>query len=156
MIIPTSLKKYSTQNRDSQIASQISVLNQDYADTGLTFVLSKTIRTTNSDWFNNVGPDDDLQTDMKTQLRQGGAAELNLYSVGFKSGSGEGLLGYSTFPSDYDSNPDDDGVVFLFSSVPGGETENYNGGRVSSLILIHLNANTRFIQMLIKYYKSLF
>ncbi|PAV21666.1 metalloprotease [Pyrrhoderma noxium] len=114
---------------DSQIASQISVLNQDYADTGLTFVLSKTIRTTNSDWFNNVGPDDDLQTDMKTQLRQGGAADLNLYSVGFKSGSGEGLLGYSTFPSDYESNPDDDGVVFLFSSVPGGETENYNGGR---------------------------
>lgn len=67
---------------------------------------------------------------MKSALRQGGSADLNLYSVGFTSGSGEGLLGYSTFPWDYDSAPSDDGVVFLFSSVPNGGTENYEEGRV--------------------------
>ena len=52
----------------------------------------------------------------------------------FVSGSGAGLLGYSTFPFDYSGNPTDDGVVMLFSSVPGGTTTNYNLGRVRRLI----------------------
>ncbi|EJD02543.1 Metalloprotease, partial [Fomitiporia mediterranea MF3/22] len=114
---------------DSQISDQIDVLNQDYSSSGLTFTLAKTTRTVNSDWFNNVGPDSSQQTDMKNQLREGDAADLNVYTVGFTSGSGEGLLGYATFPSDYQGNPKDDGVVILFSSLPGGSTTNYNEGR---------------------------
>lgn len=47
----------------------------------------------------------------------------------FTSGAGAGLLGYSTFPYSYDGAPQDDGVVILFSSVPGGSTANYNQGR---------------------------
>lgn len=84
---------------------------------------------------------------MKTQLRIGGKGDLNVYTVGFVSGSGEGqsflsssqfnklicfvlgLLGYSTFPADYASNPQDDGVVMLYSSTPGGTATNYNAGR---------------------------
>ncbi|KAJ8516605.1 hypothetical protein ONZ45_g6106 [Pleurotus djamor] len=69
------------------------------------------------------------QTTMKNRLRQGTAADLNIYSVGFNSGSASGLLGYATFPSDYRRSPKDDGVVILFSTVPGGSTANYNGGR---------------------------
>ncbi|KAI0796517.1 metalloprotease [Abortiporus biennis] len=114
---------------DSQIASQISTLNTDYAGSGLTFTLAGTTRTVNSQWFNQVGPDSSLQTTMKNQLRQGGANALNVYTVGFTSGSGAGLLGYSTFPSDYSSDPTDDGVVILFSSLPGGSTTNYNEGK---------------------------
>ena len=68
---------------DSQIASQISVLNQDYAGSGLTFSLAGTTRTVNSNWFNTVGPDSSLQTTMKSQLRQGGANALNVYTVGY-------------------------------------------------------------------------
>ncbi|KAI0363559.1 metalloprotease [Pilatotrama ljubarskyi] len=114
---------------DSMIADQISVLNEDYASSGLSFVLAGTTRTVNSQWFNQVGPDSSLQTTMKRQLRQGGAAALNVYTVGFVSGSGQGLLGYSTFPSDYSANPTDDGCVILFSSLPGGSTQRFNEGK---------------------------
>jgi len=113
---------------DSQIADQVSVINSAYADTGFSFKLAGTTRTTNSDWFNNVGPDESQQTSMKTSLRKGGKSDLNVYTVGFKSGSGQGLLGYSTFPSDYDSNPSDDGVVILYSSLPGGSSAPYDLG----------------------------
>ena len=114
---------------DSQLTSQINVLNQDYASTGLSFVKAGTTRTVNADWFNNAGPDSSQQTSMKNSLRQGGARDLNVYTVGFTSGSGAGLLGYATFPWDYSSNPKDDGVVMLFSSVPGGSAAPYNLGR---------------------------
>ncbi|KAI0068958.1 zincin [Artomyces pyxidatus] len=114
---------------DNLIAGQISALNDGYSGSGLSFTLAGTTRTVNSDWFNNAGPDSSQQTAMKKSLRKGGAADLNLYSVGFTSGSGQGLLGYSTFPSDYASNNKDDGVVFLFSSVPNGGTANYEQGK---------------------------
>jgi len=60
-------------------------------------------------------------------LAQGG---IDSSFSSFTAGSGMGLLGYSTFPFDYASNPKDDGVVFLFSSVPGGAMAPYNLGRV--------------------------
>ncbi|KAG8778190.1 hypothetical protein FRC12_025120 [Ceratobasidium sp. 428] len=114
---------------DSQITSSITAMNQHYASSGIAFTLAGSDRTTNSNWFSQVGPDSSLQTTMKNQLRKGGAADLNVYTVGFKSGSGAGLLGYATFPSSYSGNPKDDGVVILYSSVPGGSTANYNQGK---------------------------
>ncbi|KAG8863957.1 hypothetical protein FRB96_006830 [Tulasnella sp. 330] len=112
----------------TQIANQINVLNQGYSGLGITFALAGTDYTTNSDWFNNLGPDSQENDDAKAALRRGDAKTLNLYSTGFTSGSGAGLLGYSTFPSSYAGAPTDDGVVFLYSSVPGGTTANYNLG----------------------------
>ncbi|KAF9491882.1 metalloprotease [Pleurotus eryngii] len=114
---------------DSQIEDSISVMNDDFASTGLSFNLVNITHTTNSDWFGKAAPGTSQQTKMKTTLRAGAASDLNIYSVGFTSGSGSGLLGYATFPSDYKRSPKDDGVVILYSSVPGGTTENYNEGR---------------------------
>jgi len=119
----------------SQITDQIAVLNEAYAGTGVTFDLVNTTYVTNPTWFARASPYSDglsTQTAMKTALRQGDAATLNLYSVGFTSGTAAGgLLGYATFPTDYTSAPKDDGVVFLFSSTPGGTTAPFDlGGTV--------------------------
>ncbi|KAG8994011.1 hypothetical protein FRB90_000544 [Tulasnella sp. 427] len=112
----------------SQITNQISVMNSKYASCGISFTLAGTDFTTNSDWFKNAGPNSSQQTAMKSALHKGGAGALNIYTVGFTSGSGAGLLGYATFPSSYSSAPTDDGVVILYSSLPGGSTANYNLG----------------------------
>ncbi|KAJ8507452.1 hypothetical protein ONZ45_g10184 [Pleurotus djamor] len=114
---------------DSQITAQMNVMNEAFASAGITWTLAGVDRTVNANWFNSAGPSSTYQTQMKTALRRGGANALNVYTVGFRSGSGAGLLGYATFPSSYSRSPTDDGVVMLFSSVPGGTTTNYNLGQ---------------------------
>ncbi|KAF9496076.1 metalloprotease [Pleurotus eryngii] len=114
---------------DSQIQSQVTVMNRAFASAGITWSLAGIDRTVNTNWFNTAGPGNSAQNSMKSSLRRGGANALNVYTVGFNSGAGAGLLGYATFPSSYSSSPTDDGVVMLFSSVPGGTTTDYNLGQ---------------------------
>lgn len=108
---------------DSQIVSQLQVLNDAYASHGFNFVLVSTDRTTNSSWY-TAGPGTTAESQMKNALRQGSASDLNIYS----NNMGSGLLGWATFPSDYARSPKTDGVVILFSSVPGGTAAPYNLG----------------------------
>ncbi|KAF9006750.1 hypothetical protein BDQ17DRAFT_1465759 [Cyathus striatus] len=114
---------------DSQLVDQINVMNEAYTPAGISWVLAGTTRTVNATWFNEVAPLGIHQTTMKKVLRVGGARDLNVYTVGFSQGDGAGLLGYSTFPSTYASNPLDDGIVILYSSVPGGTTVPYDLGQ---------------------------
>jgi len=107
---------------DSQITSQINVLNAAYASTGWSFTLAQTDRTTNTSWYTCSGGS--CETQMKNALRKGTADDLNIYS----NNMGGGLLGWATFPSSYQSQPKNDGVVILFSSVPGGSAAPYNLG----------------------------
>ncbi len=107
----------------SQITSQMNVLNAAYASTGWSFVLAGTNRTTNASWY-TVTPGTTAETQMKNALRQGTADDLNIYSANI----GQGLLGWATFPSDYVSSPKKDGVVILYTSVPGGTAAPYNLG----------------------------
>ncbi|KAG8715633.1 hypothetical protein FRC11_002185 [Ceratobasidium sp. 423] len=74
---------------------------------------------------------------MKKLLRKGGAADLNIYTVGFKGGPGKGLLGYATLPFFYGSDPKDDGVVIQYSTVPGGSYADYNQGKTLTHELGH-------------------
>ena len=106
----------------TQIDASINVLNAAYANTPFKFTLVSVDRTTNSQWYTCSGGG--CESKMKSALRKGGAGDLNVYS----NNMGRGLLGWATFPSSYASNPKNDGVVILYSSVPGGTAAPYNQG----------------------------
>ena len=107
----------------SQIDAQMNVLNDAFAPWGWTFNLALVTRSTNTTWY-TAGYNTTAETQMKNALRQGSADDLNIYS----NNMGGGLLGWATFPSSYNSNPKKDGVVVLFSSLPGGSAAPYNLG----------------------------
>ncbi|CAE6455280.1 unnamed protein product [Rhizoctonia solani] len=109
---------------DSQISASITALNQHYSGSGITFNLIDTNRTTNSDWFSRSSIGSTQQTEMKAALRQGSAATLNIYTTGNTLSQG-----YATFPSEYTKNPVDDGVVVLYSTLPGGSFAPFNEGK---------------------------
>ena len=115
----------------SMIDAQIDVLNDAYAgltggkgtDTPFRFELAGITRTTNSSWFNGCASTG-TESQIKSTLRRGAAETLNLYSCNPNGG----LLGWATFPSWYVDDPLSDGVVLLYSSLPGGDAEPYNLG----------------------------
>lgn len=104
------------------INDQISVLNSAFATWGWSFNLVSVTRTTNATWFN--GCYGSSESAMKNALRQGTADDLNIYTCNPSGGT----LGYATFPSSYSSSPRLDGVVLLYSSLPGGSAAPYNQG----------------------------
>jgi hypothetical protein len=108
---------------DAQIADQIDVLNAAYQEWGWSFVLAGVDRTTNAAWYTMAqGSAEEQQA--KSTLRIGNADDLNLYTANL----GDGLLGWSTFPWDDASAPSDDGVIVLYSSLPGGSATPYDLG----------------------------
>ena len=105
---------------DAQVASQMRVLNNAFGPWGWSFNLAATDRTVNAEWFNDCYSND---RQMKSALHQGTGDDLNIYSC--VPGP---YLGYATFPSSYSSQPDLDGVVILYSSLPRGGEPNYEEG----------------------------
>jgi Pregnancy-associated plasma protein-A len=113
----------------SQINAQIDVLNQSYsgatggAKTPFRFKLLSVDRTLNVGWF-NMSSGTGRETAMKSTLRVGGANTLNIYTADL----GHYLLGWATFPWNYASASLNDGIVILYSSLPGGTAAPYNEG----------------------------
>ncbi|KAG9094786.1 hypothetical protein FS749_011834 [Ceratobasidium sp. UAMH 11750] len=118
---------------DKKIADSIDVLNKDFAKSNVSFTLKNTTRTVNPNWFDLAasGPDKSKQTAMKKELGKGGAADLNVYTVGsIVDRGGQPLLGYATCPWSYESSPQNDGAVIVHTTVPGGSAAPNNLGRV--------------------------
>jgi hypothetical protein len=108
---------------DAMITNQIAVLNDAYGPWGWNFNLVRIDHTTNATWY-TMTYGSTAERDAKAALRQGTADDLNLYTANL----GDDLLGWSTFPSEYRRKPGNDGVVVLFSSLPGGSAAPYNLG----------------------------
>ena len=106
---------------DSQIAQQLAVMNASYSGLA-SFTLAGTDDTNNSTWYTSTGGSSEKK--MKTALRKGTAVDLNIYF----NNMGQGLLGWATFPSSYASAPKLDGLVILYSTVPGGSAAPYDLG----------------------------
>jgi hypothetical protein len=105
------------------IDDQIAVLNAAYNGVGVRFTLVSVDRTTNATWY-TMSPGSGSERKAKSALRKGSADDLNLYSAN----PGQGLLGWATFPSSYAKAASQDGVVLLYSSLPGGTATPYNEG----------------------------
>jgi hypothetical protein len=101
------------QVSDAQIDAQIDVLNDAFAGVAQ-FQLAGVDHTNNTKWF-NTGPGG-AERKMKQALRIGSGDDLNIYT----NNAGNDLLGWATFPSSYARNKAMDGVVVLYSTLPGG------------------------------------
>jgi hypothetical protein len=106
-----------------QIADQIAVLDDAYAGVGFAISLAAVDDANNSAWY-TATPGTSAERAMKTALHRGGAGDLNLYT----NNMGQGLLGWATFPWDYTKSPSQDGVVILYTTLPGGSEVPYNEG----------------------------
>jgi hypothetical protein len=103
------------------IAQQMNVLGKGYAgfyggaDTGFDFSLAGVDYTVNAAWF-DAGPGSAEEAAMKQALKQGGPADMNVYTT-----SGNAYLGWAYYPSIVGSSQEYlDGVVIDYRSMPGG------------------------------------
>ncbi len=114
-VIPVIVHVVESVISEDVINKQIDVMNNSYALTGFRFELQEVNFIATNKW-----PDIDFgnsdERDLKTSLRKGDSETLNVYimpSLGW-------LLGWATFPWDYNSDPRMDGVIIGKDTLPGG------------------------------------
>jgi hypothetical protein len=113
----------------TQINNQMNTLNAAYRGV-FSFTLAGAF------WYNavdlsqfNAYAGSDAEASIKNNLRRGTAKTLNIYTwEPIDVSTGKTLLGYATFPWDYNSSPSTDGVVLLHSTINGGSNIGYNLG----------------------------
>ena len=120
-VITSTSGQGALSSRD--IGAQMTVLNDAYAAQGWSFRLAGTDTTANNEWY-AMGYGSQAEGAAKSALRRGTADDLNIYTANL----GDNLLGWATFPNSYARYPSDDGVVILYSSLPGGSAAPYNEG----------------------------
>jgi len=119
---------------DAQINAQIAELNEDYAgaenpgtaaNTQFSFSLQAVRHWANDSWFND--PDSAAgERALKSATHEGDSTTLNIWSTNTS------YLGYATFPWWYSGDPELDGIIIQWGSLPGGPITNYNEGKTAS------------------------
>nr|WP_239647122.1 zinc metalloprotease [Nocardiopsis salina] len=118
-----------------RVEQQIQVLNDAFegsfasgdeaTDTGFRFELADTTRHTNDEWFQDFSSDRDS---IRAELHQGGPETLNVYTADL----GSGVLGFSTFPQDIEADPEQDGVVVSYDTLPDGGRDRFDIGHTTT------------------------
>ncbi|WP_460622896.1 M43 family zinc metalloprotease [Hymenobacter tenuis] len=137
---------------DAQVQAQIDVLNQDFAktnadaslvpaafagaaaNTNIQFTLAKRTPTgtaTNGIIHKYTKTSSWSSNDAVKNSKRGGddAWDATKYLNIWVCNLGQGLLGYAQFPG---GSPSTDGVVVLYSSLPGGTAKPYDKGRTAT------------------------
>jgi pregnancy-associated plasma protein-A len=119
---------------DADIAAQIAEMNENFAgreapgvaaDTQFAFRLQATRRWQNDAWFND--PDSaEGERAMKSATHEGDSRTLNVWSTNTS------FLGYATFPWWFADDPELDGIVIQWGSLPGGPITNFNEGKTAT------------------------
>ncbi|KAG6824573.1 hypothetical protein H0H92_006433 [Tricholoma furcatifolium] len=121
--VPVNFNVFYNQNTgegnlaDNLIAQQISAFNAYFNQIGLYFALANVYRRPISpSLFNGVTPGTANEASIKS-YRQGNVQTLNFYTVGQNT---QGLAGWAAFPWDYQSAPQNDGIIMDYHFLPGG------------------------------------
>ncbi len=106
---------------DSMIEDQIDVLNAAFQSSGFEFTLVSVDRTQNRQWFSGCYAQ---ERKIKAALAVDVAGTLNIYSCAPRGG----ILGFAYLPCSLPAGDTRDGVVLLYSSLPGGGASPYDLG----------------------------
>ncbi|KAG6906100.1 hypothetical protein DXG01_015941 [Tephrocybe rancida] len=114
---------------DNVITQQMTVINSYFNAIGLYFKVSGVRRiAVPYDTLHGVAIGNAGEKAVK-QYRQGDVKTLNLYTIGQNSNGN--LAGWSSFPWDYQSNPQNDGIIMDYNYLPGGRNTGYNTGKIT-------------------------
>lgn len=105
---------------DKKLLAQVDYLNSAYANMNISFEVESIERKIDSKWFTFEAGEELI----KSSLHQGDASSLNIYVAGIDGG----ILGWASFPWEYSSTPELDGVVVHYETLPGGKLKEYNQG----------------------------
>jgi hypothetical protein len=109
---------------ESAIREQISVLNRAYAHMHFQFELTHSQHAENDAWF-IASQSSSMEADLKSNLRQGSYADLNIYTTA----QVDGTLGWATLPASIGTGDFRyDGVIVDYRTLPGGDFAPYNEG----------------------------
>jgi hypothetical protein len=110
---------------DTIIHDTINLVNTYYRPIGLSFKIEgiKRIPSDNAT-VHGVERGNTVDRDIKSTYRQGGAAMLNIYTVGPPTSP------FSSFPKDYQKDPIGDGIVYSYEYLPGGNVTGFNTGNI--------------------------
>ncbi|WP_412067241.1 M43 family zinc metalloprotease [Rubrivirga sp. IMCC43871] len=112
----------------AMLEAQVDTLNSAFRTTGFRFALAVVNRVDNADWYDGLRLGSGEERAMKRALQIDPARVLNVYTADL----GLDYLGWATLPYGASERDEDDGVVILDTSLPGGTEAPYNLGHTGT------------------------
>lgn len=110
-----------------QLNQQIDALNAGFAGVAV-FSLSSVETSVNDGWFECQYASEPYNQ-MIANLHAGDARTLNVYLYEPYRVTPGDSLGYSGYPWEYSSDPENDGISLAYNTVPGSSDARYNQGK---------------------------